>query len=48
MAEKAGHKWLSFIDQSNISVGDGDRSIVKEGVYVSQYRISVPKGLMEL
>jgi hypothetical protein len=48
MAEKAGHQWLSYIDQSDISVGEGDRSIVKGGVYISTFRISVPKELTEL
>ena len=45
MAEKAGHQWLSFIEQSKISLGKGDRSIVKGGVYVSKYRVSLPKEL---
>jgi hypothetical protein len=48
MADKAQHQWRSFIDQSKISLGNGDRSVVKGGVYVSDYRISVPKELVEL
>jgi hypothetical protein len=48
MADKARHQWLTFIDQAKISLGEGDRSMVKGGVYVSKYRISVPKELMEL
>lgn len=48
MAQKAQHQWLSFIDQSRITLGHGDRSIVKGGVYVSQFHISVPKHLAEL
>jgi hypothetical protein len=48
MAEKAGHQWLSFMDLSDISLGEGDRSIVTGGVYISHYRISVPKELKEL
>lgn len=45
MAEKAGHKWLQFVDSSKIELGAGDRSIVPEGVYVAKHRISVPKEL---
>jgi hypothetical protein len=48
MADKARHQWLTFIDQAKISLGEGDRSVVKAGVYVSKYRISVPKELVEL
>lgn len=48
MADKAQHQWLTFIDQAKISLGEGDRSMVKAGVYVSKYRISVPKELVEL
>ena len=48
LADKAGHQWLSFIDNSKISLGKGDRSVVKGGVYISEYRISVPKDLAEL
>lgn len=45
MAEKAGHKWLPFVDTENIKLGKGDRSIVQGGVYVSKYHISVPREL---
>ena len=45
MASKAGHQWLDFIDQSGVDLGTGDRVIVKGGVYVSRYKISVPKEL---
>jgi hypothetical protein len=48
MAEKADHHWLSFIDRSKIDLGNGDRSLVKGGVYVSRYGISIPKELVEL
>jgi len=48
MADKAQHHWLTFIDQAKISLGEGDRSVVKAGIYVSKYRISVPKELVEL
>ena len=45
MAEKAGHQWLQYVDLSNVSLGKGDRSIVKQGVYVAKYNIIVPKEL---
>ncbi|MBE0678723.1 MAG: type IV toxin-antitoxin system AbiEi family antitoxin [Bacteroidales bacterium] len=45
MASKANHQWLSFVDQSMIDLGTGDRVIVKGGVYVSKYKISIPKEL---
>lgn len=48
MAHKAKHQWLSFIDLSKISLGHGDRSVVKGGIYVSQFNISIPKELAEL
>ena len=45
MANKAQHQWLSFVDQKKIDVGKGDRSIVKGGVYNSDFHISIPKEL---
>lgn len=42
MASKAKHNWLDFVDQSRIELGTGDRVIVKGGVYLSKFRISVP------
>ena len=47
MASKANHQWLGFVDQSRIDLGTGDRVIVKGGVYISKYKISVPKELTE-
>jgi len=48
MASKVNHQWLEFVDRSNIELGTGDRVIVKGGVYVSKYRISIPKELTAL
>jgi len=48
MADKAKHQWFSFIDKSKISLGSGDRSMVKGGIYISKFHISVPKELAEL
>ncbi len=47
MASKANHQWLEFVDQTRIELGTGDRVIVKGGVYISEYRISIPKELTE-
>lgn len=46
MASKANHQWLGFVDQFRIDLGIGDRVIEKGGVYVSKYKISVPKELL--
>lgn len=45
MADKAGQKWLQYVDSAKIELGSGDRSIVPNGIYVAKYRISVPKEL---
>jgi len=47
MAAKISHKWLQFLDMSKINLGKGDRSIVPNGVYVSKFRISVPRELVD-
>ena len=48
MAEKADHQWLQFIDLTNISLGSGERQIVKNGIYNSKYQLTLPKELTEL
>lgn len=48
LARKTGHQWFDFIDKSSIDLGQGDRSIVKNGVYNSIYKITIPKELAEL
>jgi hypothetical protein len=45
MANKAQHQWLTFVDQKKIDIGTGDRSIVKGGLYNSEFHISIPKEL---
>jgi Transcriptional regulator, AbiEi antitoxin, Type IV TA system/Transcriptional regulator, AbiEi antitoxin N-terminal domain len=47
LAEKAGHEWFKYLDLNKIDLGKGKRSIVKNGVYVSKYKITVPKELEE-
>jgi len=48
MADKAEHEWLNFVNLDNVDLGSGKRSIVRGGVYVSKYQITVPKELEEL
>lgn len=45
MAEKAGHDWFTYIDLEKINLGKGKRSLVKDGVYISKYQITIPKAL---
>ena len=47
LADKAGHEWIDYINGRNIDLGKGKRSIVRNGIYVDQYRITVPKELDE-
>jgi len=48
MSEKAGHQWFKLINQSALNLGKGDRSLVKNGIYNSTYRITIPRELFEL
>jgi hypothetical protein len=45
MSKKANHQWFQFLDLSPIDLGQGDRSIVKNGSYDSEYRITIPQEL---
>jgi hypothetical protein len=45
MAEKANHSWFNYLDIAKIDLGKGKRSIVKNGVFVDKYGITVPKEL---
>lgn len=47
MAEKAGHSWFKHLDLKTVDLGKGKRSVVKNGVFISKYRITVPKELEE-
>jgi hypothetical protein len=48
MAEKANHSWFKYLNKEKFDVGKGDRCIIKHGVYVAKYKITVPKELLEL
>jgi hypothetical protein len=43
LADKFKHPWLDFVDLSNVDLGSGTRSLVKNGVYIDKYKITVPK-----
>jgi hypothetical protein len=45
MAEKTGHDWFKMFNRSKISLGSGKRAITKNGVYNSDYQITIPKEL---
>lgn len=45
LAAKAGHAWLPLLQMSKIDLGAGKRSIVRDGVYVAAYQITVPREL---
>ena len=45
MAEKAGHYWFDLLDVSKINIGTAKYQLVKNGVYVSKYKITIPKEL---
>lgn len=47
MADKAEHDWLNYLNLEKINFGKGKRSLVKNGVYVSKYQITVPRELEE-
>jgi hypothetical protein len=46
LASRAGHDWLKRLDTGKLELGSGDRTITKGGVYVAQYRITVPQELV--
>lgn len=45
MAEKADHSWFKQLDLKKVDLGKGKRSIVKNGMLVDKYGITVPKEL---
>jgi len=47
MADKSQHQWFHALDRSLIDVGSGKRSFSKNGVYISDYLINIPKELVE-
>lgn len=47
MAQKAGHVWFNRLDRDKINLGSGKQKLVEDGVYLPEYRITIPKELNE-
>jgi hypothetical protein len=47
LADKSNHSWLKHLNRSKIDLGKGNRSFVKQGKYISKYKITVPVELEE-
>jgi len=47
MAEKAGHTWVSCLNLERVDLGIRKRALVKKGVYVPKYQITVPAELQK-
>ena len=45
LAGKSGHEWVKHIQLDRIDLGKGKRSIIKGGVYDSEYEITINKEL---
>ncbi len=43
LAEKFNHQWLDSLNLRKVDLGSGKRSLVKKGVYIGKYKITVPK-----
>jgi hypothetical protein len=46
-AERAGHSWFKYIDQTKIDLGAGNRSITPNGVLAPKYSLVLPEDLVE-
>lgn len=47
MAEKANYPWFQAIDFSRINIGTSIIQLCKGGVYISKYKITIPRELAE-
>ncbi len=45
-AQKAGHIWFRKLEIDKINLGSGKRSMVNKGVYVPEYKITLPENLV--
>lgn len=45
LASRSNHDWYRRIKRADIDLGSGDRSIVKDGVYISEFGIVIPAEL---
>jgi hypothetical protein len=47
MAEKAGHYWFNMLDMDKVDTSTSKHQLVKNGIYVPKYKITVPKELYD-
>ena len=47
MAEKANYPWFQSLDLDHIDLGSSKIQLCKGGVYVSKYKITIPRELVE-
>lgn len=47
MAEKAGHYWFEMLDMGKIDIGTSKLQLVENGIYISKYKITVPKEMFD-
>lgn len=45
LADKSGHEWFNHLHIDRIDLGQGNRALVSNGVYISKYKLMVPKEL---
>lgn len=44
-AEKAGHSWFRYLKTEKINLGKGKRCLVKGGIFIPKYQITLPETL---
>ena len=47
MAQKANHEWFNRIDRNKIKLGTGKQKLTENGIYIPEYKITIPKELYE-
>ncbi|MCI7572531.1 MAG: type IV toxin-antitoxin system AbiEi family antitoxin [Bacteroidales bacterium] len=47
MAEKAGHYWFDMLNRDKINIGTSKQQLANNGTYISKYKITIPKELVE-
>ncbi|GHS99891.1 hypothetical protein AGMMS50276_24420 [Synergistales bacterium] len=45
---ESGHAWAKRLDKARIDIGSGIRSLAKDGVYVQEYHLVIPRELRDL
>lgn len=45
LAEKSEHTWFKHLNLEQIDLGKGNRSIIKNGIFIKKYKITVPAEL---